>query len=132
MEKEKSCGCIIFKDDKVLLIQQTQGHWGFPKGHVEEGETEAETAKREVKEETNVDVEIDESKRYVETYKMPNGVMKDVIYFVAKPIGGEIKKQEEEVKNIKWLTFEEAINTITYENTKELFKKVIEKDEIEK
>ena len=132
MEKEKSCGCIIFKDDKVLLIQQTQGHWGFPKGHVEEGETEAETAKREVKEETNVDVEIDESKRYVETYKMPNGVMKDVIYFVAKPIGGEIKKQEEEVKNIKWLTFDEAINTITYENTKELFKKVIEKDEIEK
>lgn len=34
-EREKSCGCIITKDNKVLLIKQTKGHWGFPKGHVE-------------------------------------------------------------------------------------------------
>ena len=34
-EIEKSCGCIIIKNNKVLLIKQTKGHWGFPKGHVE-------------------------------------------------------------------------------------------------
>ncbi len=34
MEREKSCGCIIVEDGKVLLVKQTKGHWGFPKGHV--------------------------------------------------------------------------------------------------
>jgi ADP-ribose pyrophosphatase YjhB (NUDIX family) len=56
--EEKSCGCIIIENRKVLLIKQTSGIWGFPKGHVEHDETEEETAKREVKEETNIDVEI--------------------------------------------------------------------------
>ena len=51
-EREKSCGCIIINKNKVLLIKQTKGHWGFPKGHVEKDETEIETAIREVKEET--------------------------------------------------------------------------------
>ena len=56
MKHEKSCGCIIIEDKKVLLIKQTNGVWGFPKGHVEENETELQTAEREVKEETNIDV----------------------------------------------------------------------------
>ena len=43
MKYEKSCGAIIFDGDKVLILQQTAGHWGFPKGHVEDGETEVET-----------------------------------------------------------------------------------------
>ena len=58
MKYEKSCGAVIFDGDKVLVIQQVKGHWGFPKGHVENGETEIETALREIKEETNLDVEI--------------------------------------------------------------------------
>ena len=49
MEKEKSCGAIIIKNKKVLLIQQTDGFWGFPKGHVEQNETDEQTATREVK-----------------------------------------------------------------------------------
>ncbi|MGC7179236.1 NUDIX domain-containing protein [Metamycoplasma hominis] len=43
MKKEKSCGAIIFKEENdnlfVLLVEQTAGHWGFPKGHVEKNET---------------------------------------------------------------------------------------------
>ena len=46
MKYEKSCGAVIFEGDKVLVIQQVKGHWGFPKGHVEDGETEVETAIR--------------------------------------------------------------------------------------
>ena len=49
---EKSCGAIIFNDGKVLVVKQTSGFYGFPKGHVEIGETEKETAIRETKEET--------------------------------------------------------------------------------
>ncbi len=57
MKYEKSCGTIIFNQDNlVLLIADLDGNWGFPKGHVKEGESEEETALRETKEETNLDV----------------------------------------------------------------------------
>ena len=129
-EREKSCGCIITKDNKVLLIKQTKGHWGFPKGHVEKNETEIETAIREVKEETNLDVEIDANKRYTMEYVTDKGKLKQVVLFIAKCIGGEIKAQECEVTDIKWLDFDEAIETITYDNTRELFKEILKERKI--
>ena len=55
--EEKACGCIISQNNKILLIRQMSGMWGFPKGHVEEGETEEQTAKREVKEETGLSID---------------------------------------------------------------------------
>ena len=124
-KREKCCGCIIINDNKVLLIKQIQGHWGFPKGHVEKNETELETAAREVKEETNLEVEIDANKRYTMEYETDKGTLKQVVLFVAKCTGGEIKAQECEVNEIKWLDFDEAVKTITYENTRELFKKIL-------
>lgn len=128
MKIEKSCGCIIIDAQKVLLVKQTKGHWSFPKGHMENGESEVQTAIREVKEETNVDAIPDESKRYVEEYIMDNGNMKQVIFFVSKVGSGEIKAQESEIKEVMWLPLEKALETITYDNTRELFKKVL-KDE---
>lgn len=125
MKHEKSCGCIIIEDKKVLLIKQTNGIWGFPKGHVEKNETELETAAREVKEETNLDVEIDANKRYTMEYVTDKGKLKQVVLFVAKCTGGEIKAQECEVNEIKWLDFDKAVETITYENTRELFKEIL-------
>lgn len=127
---EKACGCIIIDADKVLLVKQKQGFWGFPKGHVENTETEAETAKREVKEETNLDVEIDANKRYTMEYVTDKGKLKQVVLFIAKCIGGEIKAQECEVNDIKWLDFDEAIETITYDNTRELFKVILKERKI--
>lgn len=123
MKYEKSCGAIIIDNDKVLVLQQIAGHWGFPKGHVEKGETEAQTAKREIKEETNLDVEINNNFRYTENYSPAEGVEKEVVYFIAQKIGGEIKVQQEEVKEIEWLSFNEAIEKLTYENSKELLRK---------
>ena len=104
--KEKSCG------------------W-FPKGHVEHDEEEEQTALREVKEETNLDVKIDSNKRYVEKYITDKGTDKEVVLFVAEPINEEIKMQEEEVSKIKWMSFEEAINQITFEETKQILKQVL-------
>ena len=123
MKYEKSCGAIIIDNDKVLVLQQIAGHWGFPKGHVEKGETEAQTAKREIKEETNLDVEINNNFRYTENYSPAEGVEKEVVYFIAQKIGGEIKVQQEEVKEIEWLSFNEALEKLTYENSKELLRK---------
>ncbi len=128
LKKEKSCGCIIIEQDKVLLIQQIDGGWGFPKGHIEIGETEIGTALREVKEETNLDVEIDENKRYTMEYFTDKGTLKQVVLFIAKKINGNEKYQESEIKSMKWMTFDDAIKTINYDNTRDLFKKVL-KDE---
>lgn len=125
MKYEKSCGAVIFDNDKVLVIQQVAGHWGFPKGHVEQGETELETAKREIKEETNLDVEIDETKRFVEKYSPAEGVEKEVVFFVAKKIGGDIKVQEEEVKATEWLYPNEAMDRLTYETSKNILRMVM-------
>lgn len=122
---EKSCGCIIMDKQKVLLVKQTKGHWGFPKGHVEENETEEETAKREVKEETNLDVQIDKSKRYTMQYMTDKGKLKQVVLFIAKIIDGSMLPQESEVAEIKWFSYNEAIQTITYDNAKILFKEVL-------
>lgn len=127
-EREKCCGCIIIKENKVLLIKQNEGHWGFPKGHVEENETEIETATREVKEETNLDVEVDSNKRYTTEYVTNAGKLKQVVFFIAKCIGGEIKAQECEVSEIRWVEFEKAIKLITYDNTRELFEKAINEE----
>ena len=125
MEKEKSCGCIIVVNNQVLLVKHNGGHWGFPKGHVEKNETEEQTAIREVKEETNLDVEIINNKRYVEEYITNKGRETEVVYFIAKKIGGEIKKQEEEIQEIKWFNIEEAIEMITYEGSRKIFKEAI-------
>ena len=129
-EREKCCGCIVIKENNVLLIKQNEGHWGFPKGHVEENETEIETATREVKEEINLDVEVDSNKRYTTEYVTNVGKLKQVVFFIAKCIGGEIKAQECEVSEIRWVKFEEAIKLITYDNTRALFERAIDEEKL--
>ena len=88
MKKEKSCGAVIYKIDEnkrisFLIVKQKTGNFGFPKGHVEEGETEKETAIREIKEETNIDALVDTNFRMVSTYSPAKGIIKDVVFFVA-------------------------------------------------
>ena len=126
MKQEKACGCIIIDNNKVLLVKHNKGHWGFPKGHVEKDETEVQTAIREVKEETNIDVEVDESKRYSIKYNPEENITKEVIFFIAKKIGGSIKPQESEINTVEWFDFEEALEVITYDNSKELLKNYLE------
>lgn len=126
LRKEKSCGCIIIKDNKVLLVyEKRRNFWGFPKGHVEEGENELETAAREVKEEVGLDVEIDESKRYVLNYIIRDEIDKTTVLYLAKPKSEEIVMQESEIENVKWCEFEEALELLTFDNWIEMFKQVI-------
>lgn len=124
MEKEKSCGCIIIEDNKVLLVKHNAGHWDFPKGHVEKNETEEETALREVKEETNLDVNIVPGYRYVTQYSPRENVEKEVVYFIAQKTSGEIKAQESEISNIEWVELSKVIEQITYNTSKEILEKV--------
>lgn len=126
MKREKSCGAIVIDNDKVLIIKQKLGHFSFPKGHVEEGETEAETAIREVKEETGIDIEVDTNYRYVTSYCPKEGVMKDVIFFLGKVIGGEPIPEEKEVSKVEFVSLNEAYDMLTHDDIKEIFNKVLE------
>lgn len=126
LRKEKSCGCIIIKDNKVLLVyEKGRNFWGFPKGHVENGENEIETALREVKEEIGLDVEINKQKRYVLNYIIRDEIDKTTVLYLAKPKSENISMQESEIEHVKWCDFDEALNTLTYDNWKEMFKQVI-------
>lgn len=131
MKKEKSCGCIVINDkNEILLILHNAGHWDFPKGHVEDGETEIQTAIREVKEETNIDVEVNEEYRYSTKYSPKEDVIKEVIYFLARNISNERQAQLEEVSEVKWFSMEDAIDKITYDNSRDILiqlKKDLEK-----
>lgn len=130
--KEKSCGCIIIKDNKVLLVceKRRNNFWGFPKGHIEHDETEVETAKREVQEEVGLNVEVDESKRYEIKYIVEDRIEKTAVFYVARATSEEITKQEVEIADVKWCEFYEALDLLTYENTKVVLKQVIEDIEI--
>ena len=133
MEQEKSCGAIVInKNNKILLVHHNAGHWDFPKGHIENGETEEQTAIREVKEETNIDIIIHNKYRYTTSYSPKENVMKEVVYFLAQNIDEDKKPQLEEVSEVKWFTLEEAMNTITYENSKEILNKLKKDIEEEK
>lgn len=125
MKYEKSCGAIIYKDDCVLLVKHNQGHISFPKGHEECGETEQETALREVKEETGLDIVLENDFREVITYSPRENVIKDVVFFIGKYKGGKIVKQESEIADIKWIKFSQASLMITYKEDKEVFTKFI-------
>lgn len=126
MKKEKSCGCIVINEkDEVLLIHHNAGHWDFPKGHVEDGETEIQTAMREVKEETNLDVEVNEKYRYTTKYSPKGDVIKEVIYFLAKNIHNNKQAQLEEVSEVKWFKLDEALNKITYDTSKDILIKLM-------
>lgn len=127
MKHEKSCGSIIIDDGKVLLVFQNNDTIGFPKGHVEGNETEEETAIRETKEETNLDVSIDKNLRFVTNYIVNNDVYKTVVYFVSKKLSSDVIKQDEEIKDIKWVPIDEVLDLLQYDNIKELWQEVLKK-----
>ena len=131
--REKSCGCVIINaEGKVLLVYETTANfWGFPKGHVEIGETEVETAKREVYEETGLEVDVLEKCRYVTKYKIFKTINKTAILFPAKPKTDKVIIQESEIKDYRWCTKDEALSIMIHENLKKILKKAYKDLELE-
>ena len=125
---EKSCGTIpyIIKDGIVyylLVKSKSGGACGFPKGHVESGEGETETALRETLEETSVKVNINDKFRYEMSYQMGNGKQKTVVYFLASFQDQQPKRNGDfEDFDYLMLPFEKAYQALTFENTKQMLK----------
>ena len=120
---EKSCGGIVYRkfhgNTEILLIKHLKsGYWSFQKGHVEGDETEEETAKREIKEETNIDVYIDAGFRETVTYSPRKDARKEVVYFVARARNFDYIPQLEEIADIRWVEIGQAHNLLAYDNDK--------------
>lgn len=129
MKKEKSCGNIVFKEENnsifVLLVHHNLGHWGIPKGHIELGETEEETAIREVFEETGISSYIIPGFREMITYSSKENTLKDVIFFLGKTCDDNLTPQFSEVSEAKFIEIDKAINLITYLDEKQVLEKAI-------
>ena len=127
--KEKSCGMIIFKNEfdklKVLVEHQVEGHWSLPKGHVEEGETEEETAIRETFEETGINSRVVGNFRKVITYYVKDNILKDVVYFIGEALSDDIVPQITEVTEVGFVDVNEAIELIEHDDVKGVLEKAI-------
>ncbi len=131
--QEASFGIIPIKkfDEiwKVLLILHKGGrHWAFPKGRSNPGETPLESARRELKEETGLDVDSllqDEplSERY-EFRRKGEFVVKTVQYFPAF-VSGEVQLQPEEIQDSKWVPLKEAVRHLTFREAKEMCRNLV-------
>lgn len=126
MKYEKSCGAIVYKfgedgQPKLLLVKHRYGgHWAFPKGHVEAGENEFQTAHREILEETGLKVRLKEGFRESVEYSPKPNVMKEVVYFLGEVVDGKEHRQEAEISDLKWLSIEDAQRRVTHENNRRL------------
>lgn len=122
---EHSCGAVVYRiiqnEPRFLLIRNKRSaHWGFPKGHVEPGETPEETAKREVLEETGLRIQIlpDFSSR--SEYTIQGRVEKRVEIFVAQTHDTKTTIQEEEIADYLWLNYDKAMQHLRFDNDRDI------------
>lgn len=118
---EKSCGAVVYREEgrdlRFLLVKNKNGrHWGFPKGHMEQGETEQQTAIREVREETGLQIEICDGFRETSVYRPFGRIKKQVVFFVAKGKSHQVTLQRTEIDTFQWATLYEAMKLFRYEN----------------
>jgi len=132
MEYETSAGIVVVnnkgKNLRFLLLHYPAGHWSFPKGHIESGESLKITAKRETKEETGLEIDlIDGFKEPIHYQYQKNGrlMQKTVYFFIGTSENKEVKLSHEH-EDFVWLPYKEALERLTYNNGKRILKKAHE------
>ena len=125
--EERSAGAILYNDGKhdrrFLLLRYPAGHWDFPKGNIEKGETERETVTREVREETGLDkIRIaDGFRRKIEYFYRRDGksVHKVVIFLLAETKEDEVSISDEH-QDFGWYNYKDTLGRVTYNNSKRI------------
>ena len=125
---ERSCGAVVYRiihdELRFLLIKNHRSsHWGFPKGHMEKGETPEQTAAREVLEETGIHIRIVPDFSYKSEYTIQGKVEKSVILFLAGTRDVQTIIQREEIDDYIWLNFDRAVGLLRFDNDKMILTK---------
>jgi len=138
MKLRKKVYCIAIDKSKVLIVQHNEykeNEWSFPGGGIDEGETEEETALREFKEELNGEFGIIMRDDEPFVYYYPQGYMEkfkpdhdgqSVIVFFGK-CSGDLVKRDEEIREFRWVEFEDLKNYLIFPNQFEEMAKRIRK-----
>ena len=123
---EKSCGAVVFirmnNEIQYLLIRNLTGIYGFPKGHVEQGETEEQTALREVFEEVGLAVKLVSGFRSEDEHPIPQkeNTMKQIVYFLGEYSNQEFTYQKEELTDALLTDYETAMTLFQFDSSKRI------------
>ena len=126
MNREKSCGAVVFTRDsgviKYVIVKSAVGLHGFPKGHIEQGETEEETALREIFEEVGLRPKLIDGFKTTEEYTVSDDpeINKTVVYFLAEYKNQEIAPDRSEISSAALMTFDEASDVLEFESKKRI------------
>lgn len=125
---ENSCGAVVFRQEpegvRFLLIRNCRSsHWGFPKGHMERGEDQIATAKREVLEETGLHIDVYDGFSCESNYKIGGRVDKNVRIFLGQTQDAKTVIQREEIDAYVWLPYEDAVEALNFENDKKILRR---------
>lgn len=130
IDTKYSSGAIVYrynsnKELEFLLVKILGGNWGFPKGQIEENETSEMAAIREVKEETNLDIILEDKNKFYQkiSYITNNSELKYVDFYLAKEFKNTVIIDEEEISEYKWLKYFDALKIITYSSQREVLQK---------
>jgi 8-oxo-dGTP pyrophosphatase MutT (NUDIX family) len=132
---ETSAGGVIYRwrgeTAHVLLIRDRYRHWGFPKGHLEEGETAADAALREVAEETGLgELRLGPRLQTIDWFFRFRGRLIHKFchfYLIESPRGDTCPQADEGITECVWLPLEEALASISYDNAREVLRAAAER-----
>ena len=131
-----AAGGIVLSGDKILLVKNKKGDssinseswWGYPKGHLEEGEKPSEAAVREVYEETGFEVKIVNNKPVAESrYEIERSgeiLQKTVWFYEMKVVAPFINEPDDEIDEIALVDFESALDLLTHDEDRKILKYV--------
>ncbi len=130
MPREASAGAVIFymqgNTPLYLLLHYESGHHDFTKGNIEKGEEEKETVRREIREETGIEdiIFIDGFREKISYFYRRSGktIYKTVVFYLVRSNTRDIRLSYEHI-GYKWLEYEEAIEMVTFKNSKSVLKK---------
>ena len=119
---ETSCGVVLVNFGSILLLQYPQGHWDFPKGHIEaEDSNHKATAARELAEETGIsDIEFIDGFEYRTVYDFRHKgkrIDKQVFWYIAETETMTVKISHEHREHL-WLEWESAMSQLTHDESR--------------
>ncbi len=127
-KREVSAGGIVFRrfpepaTHRFLLIRDSYGHWGFPKGHLEKSESPAEAAVRETTEETGlVELKLHAPLETIDWYFRLHGklIHKFCHFFLLESATGEpVPQTDEGITECTWVALDQALEQLGYENAR--------------